>query len=150
MSASTTRAVLTALKSALQGIDGTGSYTYDLSGTDSVVLGEVADAFKVPQVLLFVDNLTVEPFELPTERMRLTVRAVGFVGAASDSAEARLLAAADLQQDIFLATRADRSLGATVIDVRREAGVYQYQAETGDLFGVADVTITVDWYEVAQ
>ncbi len=145
----TTRSVLVALKAALQAVDGSGSYTYDLSGADSVILGEVTDAFKLPQVLLFVDNVVVEPFELTTERMRLSVRAVGFVGASTDTAEGRLLAAVDLQQDILAATRTDRSLGGTVIDMQRSASAYQYEAETGDLFGVADVTITVQWFEVA-
>jgi hypothetical protein len=145
----TTRSVLLALKAAVQAADGTGSYVYDLSGTDTVILGEISDAYKLPQVLIFVDNVTIEPFELTTERMRLRVRAVGFVGDGTDTAEGRLLAAADLQQDILRATRADRSLGGTVIDMQREGSAYVAESETGDLFGVADVTITVQWFEVA-
>lgn len=145
----TLKGVLAALRTAIQAADGTGSYTYDLSGTDTVILGEVIDAWKFPQVILFVDRVDIQPLELTTEQHTLTAHAVGYAAVTSDTASARLDSAADLAQDIHLALRADRSLGGTVIDVQRRSSVSVGESDTGDLFGVCDVQIVVQWVEEA-
>ena len=116
--ASVLRQQLAAVKTALHTIDGTGSFTYDLSGTDSVAYGIQLFPDIVPRVqIASLSETSTHGIPLGFYERTASISLFGYVGADSDEAGSRLLNATDLLNDMMLAIEADRTLGGLVLDV---------------------------------
>lgn len=117
---SQTRAVMGATKAALQGINGSGNYTYDLSATDRVRIGRPSLAEGLsPCVWIAVGQLDSEHGPtLGRYRRTLTIDLEGRVPLDSgNTTEERELEAIDLLDDISVALESDRTLGGRVLDL---------------------------------
>lgn len=142
--ASKLRQVRDAIASALAGINGSGSYSYDLSPTGRVILGPQI----FPDVSLPCVNVTTNPFRTTPGRqlgwytLESVTYLVGRVGADSDSSADREGNALDLANDLTLAVMADRTLGGVVHDVQVSGGAAD--GATLDLYelGVCSLTVT--------
>lgn len=120
---STSRAVVAAIISAIESIDGDevdSDYTYDLTATGQVRYHhEPTQPSRVPCVLVHdvaVSSTIAGGVPLGKYRRDLTVLCSGYVGADSDTPGARAFAALDLCDDIARAIEADRQLGGLVYD----------------------------------
>lgn len=105
------------VKTQLQNINGSGSYTYDVSGSDQVVIGQTFASHRVPGVYLFTNGTTTKQEAGRTVLTRydreMKVQIESWVPSTSATAGTALLDALDMQDDIFRAIESDRSLGAT-------------------------------------
>ncbi len=99
-------------------VDGTGTYTYDLTGTGAVVNGAPPDSPMVaPVVYVWAEqSLTPQGPELGDYENQQQITLMGFVPGIDDTPAGRVTAAERLGYDLFLAFRSDRSLSATVND----------------------------------
>lgn len=132
--ASKLRAALAALQSQIALADGTGAYTYDLSGTDSVLYGLHWPPPKVPGVM--IADVALSDIEVGNTMEAMThtwtVQVIGYVDGASDDYLTRKQNAADLLNDIMLALFSDRTMGGNTRDL------YASSAQVaGTLDGVA-------------
>lgn len=113
--------IASALSSVLAGIDGTGLYTYDLSGTGQVEQLDL-DGPPVSRVRPYVayhlgprqDIRTGQGADLSQYGQTLTVDVVGVVTGGADPAAA-VTAANNLEADIIRALHASRNLGAAQV-----------------------------------
>ena len=122
MSSPTNRnTIASALSSVLSGIDGTGLYTYDLSGTGQVEQLDL-DGPPVSRVRPYVafhlgprqDIRGGQGADLSSYGQTLAVDVVGVVSGGVDPAEA-VEAANNLEADIIRALHASRNLGAAQV-----------------------------------
>jgi len=144
---SITTAILSALKTAMQGVNGAGSYTYDLSATDQVNIGAQWPPPIVPYAYIrLVRVSTADTAPLGHYGRTVECQVFGFVHATADTAQARTTAAADLMDDLMLAIESDRKLGIGVVrDVHVEATAFDGGDENfAPGFGVAGMVVTVD------
>lgn len=144
--ASTMRQIASAIKSALADVDGTGSYTYDLSAAGHVHIGEVLDAPILPFVTVSAVGWDSDTeTQLTRYRRRVLFSLYGAVGTSTDTPEARILAAMDLLEDVSRALEADPTLGGLVHTlIVRSAGTFdgldEQAGQVGAFFGEVDVT----------
>lgn len=110
--ASRTRTILGAIKSAIAGIDGSGSYTYDLSGNGVVQLGVSAgQEARSPAVWICLASLESENARtLGRYTRRLSVYVEAWISPTVDTPDERICAGADLLNDLCMALEANRSL----------------------------------------
>ncbi len=142
---SQTRGVLGAVKTALQTINGAGSYTYDLSATDKVKLGTPnMDGSLYPCAWIGAPELRSEHGpQLGRYRRTLTIPIWGMAAATSSSTEERGLVASDLLDDIAVALETDRTLGSRVLDIIVQGATFD-----GDEVGIPGVGLAVAVVEV--
>lgn len=122
--ASRVRTIMTALIARLNTINGSGSYAYDLSATDSVKVGVPTgsqEGIHLPAVWLDFDLPQTDGPDLAGFMWTLEIRLVAVCAATTQDPGERKLVASDLWDDIVTAITADRRLGSTVdtITVRR-------------------------------
>ncbi len=143
--ASDTRAIVGAVVSALQGIDGTGSYVHDLSGTDRVQIGRpTPESQRLPGCWVAIASLDSEHGpELGGYLRRLVVEVEARAPATADTTSERTLIAADLLDDVAAALEADRSLGGRVNDLLL-TGI----ALAGDEAGIPGVALAMARVEI--
>ena len=112
------RTVIAAVKTRLQLINGAGGYVYDLSAADQVVLHAPVTPTTMPCLGVYFLDMRSEQQAgrepLGYYRRTLRVAILGFVAGVSDSPSDRMLAAADLLDDISTALESDRTLGTSV------------------------------------
>ncbi len=145
--ASELRDVLAAIKTALETANGSGVYTHNLSDGDRVVYGAEVDPARVPRVNIFdVAWSASHGARLGYFERVSNVSIIGYVGAADDSNGARLLAAADLLNDICRSLESDRTLGGEVRDII-VASARAFDGAEWDLerLGAVEVVVTVNW-----
>lgn len=108
--------ILTALVDAFEGIDGTGSFTVDLSEGGRVHVGERDIVQPLPQVQLILDTDGASRPGATLNKTTETVRIgfVGAVGAPSSTERSRATAAAQLLSDMKRAIRDDVHLGGAL------------------------------------
>jgi hypothetical protein len=110
---------LQGLVTALATINGTGSYTYDLSSSDRVIVGMVDIPPQFPCVMLATVTAgrgeTGNTLEAFTHEW--TVDLVGFVSSSTSTAAERWYAAANLHADVLRMIKLNRTLGGTCRDV---------------------------------
>jgi len=108
------RSILAQIKSDLQGIDGTGSYNFDISGSNQVVMASAMNPIRVPCVYVYADTeataQTPSVTVLTQYDRTLTVNIIGYLSNTSDNPEEMHLRTWDLASDIKAALEADRSL----------------------------------------
>lgn len=109
--ASTQRQILDRLITLLQGINGSGSYTYDLSGTDQIIRGRITEPTRVPLICIYgVRESSTDGPSMGRLQRELTAGIIGFVAASSDDGLGRVNAACDLIGDIRTAVESNRTL----------------------------------------
>lgn len=117
---STVRAVMGAVKTALATVNGSGSYTYDLSATDRVKIGRPSlTESLVPCVWVSIGQLESDHGpQLGRYTRRLAIDLEGRVALdGGNTAEERELEAMDLLDDVCIALETDRTLGGRVLDL---------------------------------
>lgn len=137
------RTIMTQIRTQLAEIDGAGGYVHDVSATGRIVFGFPVSPDGPPRI--YIADLAIESshdHNLGAYDRRLSCLLMAFVGAASDSTEARMLAALDMADDIATALEADRTLGGNVLDL-----IVNIQAIDGDELeyqglGIAQVLLT--------
>lgn len=145
--ASLLRTVFGQLKTKLALPNGSGSYTYDLSGTDQVKLG-FSDSIPARLPIVYVLN-AVGPSEhgpdLGAYIRRWTIPIMGLVAGTDSNNETRLLAAADLLNDLLIALETDRTLGGNVRDIIPTSMEVQDSSQVVGVpgYGVAWMTLQV-------
>ena len=126
------------LVAVFSGINGSGSYTYDLSQPGRVLVG-VAVAGSTPDVSLSLVQGDVEMEPGPT-LTRYSYRVTWHVGAtapaSADTPDARLTAANLMLADLILALTGHRHLNNGTRDLVRDA-VLTFRAADGQSFGWA-------------
>ncbi len=145
--ASRLRSILEAVKTAVQAVNGAGSYVHDLSATGVVQLGEptIADGASGPRVWVWLDSLVGEDGPVLGERKRLAVIGIrADVPATSASHGEQMLIACDVLNDITTALDADRGLSGTVLDLN-VAGCPLAGQSLG-LTGMATAILSVEAY----
>ena len=109
--ASTQRQILNRLVTLLQGINGSGAYTYDLSGTDQIIRGRISEPTRIPLICIYgVRESSTDGPSMGRLQRELTVGILGFVASTSDNGPGRVNAALDLIGDIRTAIEANRTL----------------------------------------
>ena len=140
-------AIVTLLSTA---IDGTGAYTYDLTGTGAVVNGAPPEtAVNAPIVYVWSERANTAPGpEIGDYDVTQQINLMGFVAGLSDSATGRVTAAERLGYDLFLAFRSDRSLSGSVNDVQFIGweSLDGQQYGNGLKFGVVFARVDVRFY----
>lgn len=116
------RTIITQIKTQIQAnADGSGSYSNDLSGADSVAIGEQFSPARIPGVYLFIQNIgtaqSAGATRLDSYSRTMTVQLEGWTAADSDVPGQAALVALDLYHDLTMALEADRTLGGNVRDI---------------------------------
>ncbi len=142
---STERSLLTRLKTNLESIDGSGSYNYDFSAADSVIIGSIhiGTAPKAP-------GIYIAPLRINSSRnagrtllrnydREATIQIDVFVPRTSESSENAVLAAVDAVSDVMRALELDPDVNGLARDV--ELDVTAYDGEQVQLPGYGSGTI---------
>ncbi len=133
-----------AIATAISSVNGTGTYTYDLSPDGRVITGpQVFPDVSLPAANVHSPRWTSEAGRQLGWRTRsIVVDVVGRVGASSDSSADREGNACDLGDDMTRALEADPTLGGVVHDLEITGGSVDGAAL--DLFeiGVCQLTVT--------
>ena len=109
------RDILARIKTDLAGINGSGSYNYDLSGDNQVIVAQAMDPVRVPCVYIYSDGMDTAQSPgrtvLTQYDRTLRVMCVGYVAATNDDPEELHLRTWDMLADMQRALEADRGLG---------------------------------------
>ena len=109
------RNIVDQIVSNLQTINGSGGYTYDLSGSDQVVIGDQFNPIRLPCAYVFVRGVETRQeagITVLTQYDRtMTVNIIGFVNAQNDNPGEMMVRALDFQSDVMKCLESDRSLG---------------------------------------
>lgn len=143
--ASQVRAVVGAVKSALQAMNGTGAYTYDLSGTSRVRIGvpDLTSSF-YPRAYVALDNLvSTHGPQLGRYKRTALINVWAFCASTSSDTEERGLVATDLLDEICTALETDRTLGMRVLDIIIQGATFD-----GDEEGIPGAAVAVAQVEV--
>ena len=150
---STERDILDRIVTDLTAINGSGSYDYDFSGGDQVMIGMKAQPNRLPSAHIFPLRLSTSqsPGRTPLRRYdrEFRVQIDVYVPATGDEPGNAIKAALDAQDDVMLALELDRSLGSTgVHDIEIEASAYDgAELDLGPGLGVSTLLLTVRYSE---
>lgn len=150
---STERTILERIKTDCAAVDGSGSYNYDFSATDAVVLGT-----EPPGVSPRAPGVYIFPISVASSRERgktplnsfsrvFIVQIDVWVPRTAGTAENAMLAAVDAQSDIMRVLENDPTLNSTVHDVEIDASAYDGEAIQLPGYGVATLRATVEYNE---
>ena len=150
---STERTILAAIQSQIQNVNGSGSYTFDLSGTRTVI-GEAFQPARVPGCYVYFLNVTTAQTPGVTVLTRydrtMTVQAEGWCAAENSTPGNAALEAVDLMDDIMRALEADRSLDGNVRDIEISASALDGQElDRGPGLGLCILQLVVRYTETA-
>lgn len=147
------RTIMERVKTQLQNIDGGSSYTFNVSGSDQVVIGQTFASHRVPGVYLFTNGTTTKQEAGRTVLTRydreMKVQIEAWVPSTSAAAGTALLDALDMQDDIFRAIESDRSLGGNVRDVELEGSTYEGAEMDRPGLGMVVCILTIRYTETA-
>lgn len=144
----------------IQAVNGTGSYTYDLSATGRVfVAGGIPDGAPDLCVWLVQGSVNAEPAGLGAASLTrwkwtANVAVNGFVRATADTPYARIVAANKLYADLWRALMANRKLNTGSADLVIDMTLSEMQALEGGIVnaafagqGVCAFVVTLTWQE---
>lgn len=150
---STERTILERIKTDLAAVDGSGSYNYDFSATDAVLLGTepAGVAPRAPGIYIFPVSLSSSRVKGKTPLNSFSrvfvVQVDTWVPRTTATAENAMLAAVDAQSDVMRALENDPTLNSTVHDIEVDASAYDGEAIQVPGYGVATLRITVEYHE---
>lgn len=132
--------VINQLVLAISAVNGSDGYTYDLSGTGQIVVGEgiPRDGTDTMVALTAAELSSPDDPVLGAYTRRLSVPFIARTPTADATPGSRLRAALDLADDIAEALEADRSLNGLVLDLRVEV-----ESVDGDEFGASGMAFVV-------
>ena len=117
------RTILNRIKTQISNVNGSGSYTADLSGSDQVVIGESFAPHRLPGCYIYPDGITTAQTAGRTVLSRydrtMSVQIEAWTAATSSAPGTALL-----QDDIMRALESDRSLGGNVRDLEISASAF--------------------------
>ena len=150
---STERTILAAIQTQIQNVNGAGSYTFDLSGTRTVI-GEAFQPHRVPACYIYFLNVataqTPGTTRLTAYDRTMTVQAEGWCAAENSTPGNAALEAVDLMDDIMRALEADRSLDGNVRDIEISASALDGQElDRGPGLGLCILQLVVRYTETA-
>ena len=151
--ASTERSILERIKVDLAAINGSGSYNYDFSATDSVVLGTEPPtvAPRAPGIYVFTINLNSSRQSGKTPLNSYTreffVQLDVWVPRTSESNENAMLAAVDAQSDVMRALENDPTLNGLVHDLELNGVTYDGESIQLPGYGVATLRLRIEYHE---
>lgn len=147
------RTILNQIKTQIQNVNGSGSFTFDLSGDDQTVIGESFSPHRVPGCYIYPNGVSSEQNGGKTVLTRydrtMSVQIEAWTPATSASPGTALLDALDLQDDIMRAIEADRTLNNNVRDVEIEANSFDGQELQRPSMGLAVLLLTITYTETA-
>lgn len=147
------RTILAAIKTQIQNVNGSGSYTFDLSGADQVVLGESFQPHRVPGCYVYFLNVSTAQTAAVTVLTRydrtMTCQIEGWVAAENSTPGNAALEAVDLMDDIMRALEADRSLDSNVRDIEISASSLDGQELDRPGLGLCILQLIVRYTETA-
>ncbi len=147
------RQILEQLRTQIRNVNGSGSFTNDLSGADNVVFG---DRF-TPEVLpcCYLNLLDVNTAQAAgTTALRrydrtMQVQIEAWTPVTTSAAGQALLEGCDLMDDVMRAIEADRSFSNLVRDVEIRASAFDGQAHERPGLALAILIATITYTEVA-
>jgi hypothetical protein len=147
------RTILAAIRTQIQNVNGSGSYTFDLSGADQVVLGESFQPHRVPGCYVYFLNVSTAQTAGTTVLTRydrtMTCQIEGWVAAENSTPGNAALEAVDLMDDIMRALEADRSLDNNVRDIEISASSLDGQELDRPGLGLCILQLIVRYTETA-
>ncbi len=150
---STERTILAAIQTQIQNVNGSGSYTFNLSGTDQVVLGESFQPHRVPGCYVYFLNVTTAQTpgttRLTAYDRTMNVQVEGWCAAENSTPGNAALEAVDLMDDIMRALEADRSLGGSARDIEISASSLDGQELDRPGLGMCILSVVVRYTERA-
>ena len=146
------RDILAGVKSQLEGIDATGTYTFDLSDGDRVLVGATMIPDRVPSAYIYATAtrsvITPGRTVLRNYDRTLVVQIEAWVNATSDAVGEDHLRALDMQDDVFKAIEGDRTIGGEVDDVILSGQTYDGEALQRPGLGVAVIVLQCTYRDV--
>lgn len=144
--AARSRQILEAVQTALGAVDGTGGYTYDLSGSNAVVLFDGPPRSPPFVNLSAARGVSAEHgLSLGDYKRTMVVEVFGCVSG-SDTPGDRGLDALDLADDITAALEADRSLGGLAVDLTVRLVGVAGMVERAPGLGACALEVEIYWY----
>ena len=150
---STERTILERLKTNCAAIDGSGSYNYDFSAADAVVLGSepASVAPRAPGVYIYPVSVQSSRDGGRTALNRYSrvfvVQLDVWVPRTSETAESAMLAALNAQSDIMRALENDPTCGGSSHDIEIDASAYDGESVQVPGYGVAALRVTIEYTE---
>lgn len=147
------RTIVNQVKTQIANVNGSGSYTHDLSGSDQVVIGEAFSPHRLPGAYVYVNGIKTQQTARRTVLTRydrqMEIQIEAWCAATNSSAGTTILDALDLTDDIMRALETDRTLSNNVRDIEIEASAYDGQELDRPSLGLAVLTLTVLYTETA-
>lgn len=112
------RQVIEQIATQIATVNGSAPYSFDLSGTGKVVVGQGLVPSRVPSVGVYPVSFTAEHGpELGRFTRKMTIGLLGIVAGTTSTPSDRALRAFDLLDDVVVALESDRSLNGLVLDL---------------------------------
>ena len=145
------RTILNQIKTQIATVNGSGSFTADLSGSDQVVIGESFSPGRIPCAYIYPNGITTTQAAGRTVLTRydrnMSVQIEAWTAATSSAPGTALLDALDLQDDIMRALESDRSLGGNVRDLEISASAFDGHELDRPGLGLAVLICSIDYTE---
>ena len=151
------RDILGRVKTDLAGINGAGSYNYDVSGDNQVVIAQAMDPVRVPCIYVYSDGMDTAQNAgrtvLTQYDRTLRIMCVGYVAGTNDDPGELHLRTWDMLADMQRALEADRGLGpagSPLVDDLELSMVATDGAQVGrPTLGIAVVALSVTFRQAA-
>jgi hypothetical protein len=137
-------------------INGSG-YTFDISSSDQVIVGDQFNPIRVPCAYVFVTSVETSQdagvTQLTQYDRTMTLNIVGFLNATNDSPGELMLRSLDFQSDVMKCLESDRSLGngGTVLCDDLEVSGRTFRGADLDLpmLGIAALIVSIKYRQDA-
>ena len=147
------RQILERVKTQIQTVNGSGSYSYDLSASDRVVFGDrfAPEALPCAYVNLIDINTAQEPGRTLLKRYDRTmqIQIEAWAAVTSSTAGQSILEGCDLMDDIMRALESDRTLNSLARDVEIRASAFDGQQHERPGLALAGLLCSVFYVEGA-
>jgi hypothetical protein len=150
---STERTILERIQTNCQAIDGTGSYNFDFSDSDAVILGmePAATAPRAPGIYIFTVNLDSRRIKGTTPLNSFTrvfvLQVDCWVPRGSGTPGDAMLRAVDASSDVMRALENDPTCGGVTHDLSVNALTYDGDAIQIPGYGVASLRVQYEYNE---
>ena len=147
------RQILERVKTQIQNVNGSGSYSYDLSSSDRVVFGDRFAPELLPCAYINLIDITTAQDAGRTVLTRydrtMQIQIEAWTAVTSSTAGQSILEGCDLMDDIMRALEADRSLDGNVRDIELSASSLDGQELDRPGLGLCILQLVVRYTETA-